>query len=168
MRIYMQAQMEMQPMKKFYPDANMSLRVAYGNVDGYNPDDAVTFKHYTTLEGIMEKEDPDIYDYVVEDKLKELYNNEDYGRYADTDGTVHVCFTATNHTTGGNSGSPVLDADGNLIGLNFDRCWEGTMSDIDYDISQCRNIALDIRYCLFIIDKYAGAGHLVDEMTIIK
>ncbi len=168
MRIYMQAQMEMQPMKKFYPDANMSLRVAYGNVDGYNPDDAVTFKHFTTLEGIMEKEDPDIYDYVVEDKLKELYQNKDYGRYADADGTVHVCFTATNHTTGGNSGSPVLDAEGNLIGLNFDRCWEGTMSDIDYDISQCRNIALDIRYCLFIVDKFAGAGHLVEEMTIIE
>jgi len=168
MRIYMQAQMEMQPMKKFYPDANMSLRVAYGNIDGYNPDDAVTFKHYTTLDGIMEKEDPDIYDYVVEDKLEELYNSKDYGRYADSDGTIHVCFTATNHTTGGNSGSPVLDAEGNLIGLNFDRCWEGTMSDIDYDISQCRNIALDIRYCLFIIDKFAGAGHLVDEMTIIE
>ncbi len=97
-----------------------------------------------------------------------MYQNKDYGRYADADGTVHVCFTATNHTTGGNSGSPVLDAEGNLIGLNFDRCWEGTMSDIDYDISQCRNIALDIRYCLFIVDKFAGAGHLVEEMTIIR
>ena len=115
----------------------------------------------------MEKEDPDIYDYVVEDKLKELYANEDYGRYADKDGSMHVCFIATNHTTGGNSGSPLLDADGTLVGLNFDRCWEGTMSDIHYDKSQCRNISLDIRYCLFIIDKFAGAGHLIEEMTLI-
>ncbi|MCB2218957.1 MAG: S46 family peptidase [Bacteroidetes bacterium] len=167
MRIYMQAQIEMQPMKKIYPDANFTLRVAYGNVDGYNPDDAVFYGHFTTLEGIMEKENPDIYDYVVEDKLKQLYQEKDFGRYGDPDGQMHVCFTATNHTTGGNSGSPVLDAEGNLIGINFDRCWEGTMSDIIYDMSQCRNIALDIRYCLFIIDKFAGAGHLVDEMTIV-
>jgi hypothetical protein len=168
MRVYMFAQMEMQPMKKIYPDANMTLRVAYGNVDGYQPDDAVTFNYFTTLDGIMEKEDPDIYDYVVEDKLKELYEKKDYGNYGDADGHMHVCFTATNHTTGGNSGSPVLDADGNLLGLNFDRCWEGTMSDIYYDIDQCRNIALDIRYCLFIIDKFAGAGHLVEEMTLVE
>lgn len=167
MRVYMQAQIDMQPKKNIYPDANFTLRVAYGNVDGYNPDDAVIFNHFTTLDGIMEKENPDIYDYVVEDKLKDLYQSEDYGRYGDADGKMHVCFTATNHTTGGNSGSPVLDADGNLIGINFDRCWEGTMSDIIYDMSQCRNIALDIRYCLFIIDKFAGAGHLVEEMTIV-
>ena len=168
MRLYMQAQIEKQPYKKIYPDANFTLRVAYGNVDGYNPDDAIFFNHFTTLDGIMEKEDPDIYDYVVEDKLKELYNDKDYGQYGDKDGSMHVCFTATNHTTGGNSGSPVLDADGNLIGINFDRCWEGTMSDIVYDKSQCRNIAIDIRYCLFIIDKFAGAGHLVEEMTVVK
>ncbi len=167
MRVYMQAQIEMQPLKKIYPDANFTLRVAYGNVDGYNPDDAVFYGYYTTLEGIMEKENPDIYDYVVEEKLKQLYNEKDYGRYGDGEGQMHVCFIATNHTTGGNSGSPVLDANGNLIGINFDRCWEGTMSDIIYDMSQCRNIALDIRYCLFIIDKYAGAGHLVEEMTIV-
>lgn len=167
-RVYMLAQMEMQPKKKIYPDANMSLRVSYGNVDGYQPDDAVTYNYFTTLDGIMEKEDPDIYDYVVEDKLKELYNDKDYGTYADEDGSMHVCFTATNHTTGGNSGSPVLDANGNLLGLNFDRCWEGTMSDMYYDISQCRNITIDIRYCLFIIDKFAGAGHLVEEMTLVE
>jgi hypothetical protein len=167
MRIYMAAQIEMQPMKNFYPDANFTLRISYGNVSGFNPSDAVAYNYFTTLEGIMEKEDPDIFDYVVDEKLKELYLNKDYGNYADQDGTMHVCFTATNHTSGGNSGSPVLDADGNLIGLNFDRCWEGTMSDIDYDISQCRNIGLDIRYCLFIIDKFAGAGHLIDEMTIV-
>jgi hypothetical protein len=164
----MDAQMEMQPMKNIYPDANLSLRVAYGNISGYQPDDAVTFNYYTTLSGIMEKEDPDIYDYVVEDKLKELYKKKDYGTYGNPDETMPVCFIATNHTTGGNSGSPVLDANGHLIGLNFDRCWEGTMSDIHYDISQCRNIALDIRYCLFIIDKFAGASHLIDEMTLAK
>lgn len=164
----MKAQMEMQPMKKFYPDANFTLRVTYGNIKGYEPDDAVKYKYFTTLDGILEKEDPDIYDYVVEDKLKELYRNKDFGQYADQDGSMHVCFTATNHTSGGNSGSPVMDAEGNLIGLNFDRCWEGTMSDVAYDISQCRNIALDIRYCLFIIDKFAGAKHLIDEMTILN
>jgi hypothetical protein len=168
MRIYMKAQMEMQPMKKFYPDANFTLRVAYGHVLGYQPDDAVTYKYFTTLEGIMEKEDPDIYDYIVDNKLKDLYKNKDFGPYADQDGTMHVCFTATNHTSGGNSGSPVLDADGNLIGLNFDRCWEGTMSDLDYDITHCRNIALDMRYCLFIIDKFAGAKHLIEEMTLLN
>ncbi len=167
MRIYMKAQMEMQPNKLFYPDANFTLRVAYGNVIGYSPADAVEYNYFTTLKGIMEKEDPDIYDYVVEDKLKELYNNKDYGVYGDN-GKMQVCFIANNHTTGGNSGSPVLDANGNLIGINFDRCWEGTMSDIMYDPDMSRNIMLDIRYCLFIIDKFAGAGHLVDEMTIVK
>lgn len=168
MRVYMEAQIEMWPMKNFYPDANFTLRVAYGNVDGYHPDDAVYYGYYTTLEGIMEKENPDIYDYVVENKLKDLYRTKDYGHYGDDDGQMHVCFIATNHTSGGNSGSPVLDADGNLIGLNFDRCWEGTMSDIIFDESQCRNIVLDIRYCLFIIDKFAGAGYLVDEMTVVE
>lgn len=167
MRIYMRGQMEMQPKRKFYPDANFTLRVAYGNIESYKPGDAVSYNYFTTLKGIMQKEDPDIYDYVVEDELKELYNNKDYGKYADKDGSMHVCFIANNHTSGGNSGSPVLDADGNLIGINFDRCWEGTMSDIVFDRSQCRNITLDIRYCLFIIDKFAGATHLIEEMTIV-
>ncbi|PID94494.1 MAG: serine protease [Bacteroidetes bacterium] len=167
MRIYMRAQREMQPEHRFYPDANLTLRVTYGKVDDYSPRDAVFYHHYTTLEGIMEKEDPAIYDYVVEDKLKALYQGKDYGRYGDADGSMHVCFIASNHTTGGNSGSPVLNADGHLIGLNFDRNWEGTMSDLMYDPDQCRNITLDIRYCLFIIDKFAGAGHLVEEMTLV-
>jgi hypothetical protein len=167
MRIYMKAQMEMQPDKRFYPDANFTLRVTYGNVDGYNPKDAIYYKHFTTLDGIMEKEDPDIYDYVVTDRLRELYDSNDYGQYADKDGSLHVAFVASNHTTGGNSGSPVLNADGDLIGVNFDRCWEGTMSDLMYDPVVCRNISLDIRYFLFIVDKYAGAGYLLDEMKIV-
>ena len=167
-RIYMKGQMEMQPEKRFSPDANFTLRVTYGKVEGFKPKDGMNYRHFTTLEGIMQKENPDIYDYVVEPRLKELYNNKDYGRYADKDGTMHVAFTASVHTTGGNSGSPILNADGQLLGLNFDRCWEGTMSDLIYDPSICRNISVDIRYVLFIIDKFAGAKHLVDEMTIVE
>ena len=167
-RLYMKGQMEMQPDKRLFPDANFTLRVTYGKVEGFKPQDGKTYRHFTTLEGIMQKENPDIYDYVVEPRLKELYNNKDYGRYADKDGTMHVAFTASVHTTGGNSGSPILNAEGQLLGLNFDRCWEGTMSDLIYDPDICRNISVDIRYVLFIIDKFAGAGHLIDEMTIIE
>lgn len=167
-RVYVAGIMEMETNKEFYPDANLTLRVAYGNVKSYEPKDGVVYKPYSTIEGIMEKENPDVYDYVVVDKLKELYNNKDYGQYANEKGEMPVAFIASNHTTGGNSGSPVLDANGNLIGINFDRNWEGTMSDIMYDPTQCRNISLDIRYCLFIIDKLAGAKHLIDEMTIVK
>jgi len=167
-RLYMKAQMEMKPEARYYPDANFTLRVTYGNVNGFSPKDAVYYEHFTTLEGIMQKENPDVYDYVVEEKLKELYNNKDYGRYADKDAKLHVAFAASNHTTGGNSGSPVLNAEGQLVGVNFDRCWEGTMSDLMYDPDVCRNISLDIRYFLFIVDKFAGAGYLVDEMTIVE
>ena len=167
-RLYMKGQMLMEPEKRFSPDANFTLRVTYGKVEGFKPQDGKTYRHFTTLDGIMEKENPDIYDYVVEPRLKELYNNKDYGRYADKDGTMHVAFTASVHTTGGNSGSPILNADGQLLGLNFDRCWEGTMSDLVYDPDICRNISVDIRYVLFIIDKFAGATNLIDEMTIVE
>ena len=167
-RIYNKAIMEMSPDKIFYPDANLTLRVTYGKVDDYSPYDGVKYNYFTTLDGIMAKENPDIYDYKVEEKLKTLWKNKDYGQYADKDGSLHVAFIASNHTTGGNSGSPVLNADGHLIGINFDRNWEGTMSDVQYDPDQCRNISIDIRYCLFIIDKYAGAKRLIDEMTIVR
>ncbi len=166
-RKYMKAQMEFQKDKTFYPDANFTLRVAFGQVDDYFPKDGVKYDYYTTLDGIIEKDDPEIYDYRVPKKLKELYTAKEYGRYAEN-GEMHVCFTASNHTTGGNSGSPVLNANGELIGLNFDRNWEGTMSDIMYDPDQCRNITLDIRYALFIIDKFAGAKNLIDEMNIVE
>lgn len=166
-RVYMKAQMEFEPGKLFYPDANFSLRVSYGVAKGYEPRDAVFYEHYTTLEGVMEKDDAAIYDYNVPEKLRELYRKKDYGRYA-PDGKMPVCFLATNHTTGGNSGSPVINAEGHLIGINFDRAWEGVMSDLMFNPEQCRNISLDIRYALFIIDKFAGAGYLLDEMTLVE
>ncbi|MFO7790369.1 MAG: S46 family peptidase [Bacteroidota bacterium] len=167
-RHYMAAQMKWKKDKTFYPDANFTLRITYGEVDNYTPKDAVLYKYYTTIEGIMEKEDPDVYDYKVPDKLKELYNKKDYGPYANENGTMQVCFIASNHTSGGNSGSPVINADGHMIGINFDRNWEGTMSDLMYDPDMCRNISLDMRYALFIIDKFAGASHLIEEMTIVQ
>jgi len=166
-RIYMKAQMEMQPERLFYPDANSTIRVTYGKVDDFYPADGIQYRHYTTLDGIMEKDNPDIYDYRVPEKLKNLYASKDYGQY-EFNHTVPVCFIASNHTSGGNSGSPVINAEGELIGINFDRNWEGTMSDIMYDKDLCRNISLDIRYALFIIDKFAGAGHLIKEMKIVK
>ncbi len=167
-RLYMQALINKNKERYLYPDANSTLRVAYGKVEGFSPRDGVDYTYFTTLKGIMQKENPAIYDYVVEPKLKELYRQKDYDIYADKDGTMHVCFLASNHTTGGNSGSPVFNADGQLIGINFDRNWQGTMSDLNYDPSLCRNISLDIRYCLFIIDKFAGARRLVEEMELIN
>jgi len=166
-KIYMAAQMEFEKDKVFYPDANLTLRLTYGQVKGYKSKDAVYFSYYTTLSGIMEKDNPEIFDYKVPDKLKELYQKKDFGRYAQ-DGEVPVCFIANNHTTGGNSGSPVINAEGQLIGVNFDRAWEGVASDMAYNPDQSRNISLDIRYALFIIDKFAGAGYLLNEMKIIE
>ena len=171
-RDYMRGQMEFSPDRVFYPDANLTLRVAYGSVQGYSPADGIYYKPVSTLEGIMEKDNPEIFDYNIPQKLREIHAAKDYGPYTVTDSngniTVPVCFIATNHTSGGNSGSPVINADGDLIGINFDRVWEGTMSDIVFDPDLCRNISLDIRYVLFIIDKVAGAGHLLEEMDFVS
>lgn len=166
-RTYMEAQMTVFKEKKFYPDANSTLRVTYGNVKGYTARDAVKYDIYTYLDGVLEKYKPGDYEFDVPEKLRELYAKKDFGKYSHN-GKMPVCFIAANHTTGGNSGSPALDAYGNLVGLNFDRAWEGTMSDINYDPSICRNIMVDIRYVLFIIDKFAGAGYLVNEMKLVS
>lgn len=166
-RTYMQAQIDVFKEKKFYPDANSTLRVTYGNVKGYEARDAVRYDFYTYLDGVMEKYKPGDYEFDVPEKIRSLYAAKDYGPYAQN-GKLPVCFIAANHTTGGNSGSPALDANGYLVGLNFDRVWEGTMSDINYDPSICRNIMVDIRYVLFIIDKFAGAKHLIKEMNLVN
>jgi hypothetical protein len=166
-RKYISGLMTMYPQKRFYPDANFTMRIAYGKVEGYNPEDAVKYSWQSTLDGVLEKENPEINDYQVPQKLKELSHNNDFGPF-ENHGQMPVCFIASNHTSGGNSGSPVLDANGNLIGINFDRNWEGTVSDYAFNPEVCRNISLDIRYVLFIIDKYADDDRLLDELTIIK
>ncbi len=171
-RDYMRGQMvfcrkQLDP-KAFYPDANLTLRVAYGHIKGYSPADGVYYTPSSTIKGIMEKDNPEIFDYNIPQTLRDIYATKDYGRWADESGEVPVCFIATNHTTGGNSGSPVINADGELIGLNFDRVWEGTMSDIVFDPDICRNIALDIRYVLFTIEKIGKADYLFNEMTFTE
>lgn len=165
-RTYMKAQLELFPDARIFPDANSTLRITYGKVNGYQPSDAVTYNHVTYLDGVIEKYVPGDYEFDVPQKLIDLYNTKDFGPYADKNGKLPVNFIATNHTTGGNSGSPAIDAHGNLIGLNFDRVWEGTMSDIHYDPAICRNIMVDARYILFVIDKYAGAKHLLSLIHI--
>lgn len=164
---YMALQMTTDKDKVFFPDANFTLRVSYGQIRGSEPADAIEYKYQTTLDGVIEKYIPDDYEFDVPKKLLELYHKRDFGRYANSQGKIPVAFTATNHTTGGNSGSPTIDANGNLIGLNFDRQWEGTMSDIYFDPQLCRNIMVDIRYILFIIDKFADSQWLLRELTII-
>jgi hypothetical protein len=167
-RTYIKAILELSPKDaRIFPDANSTLRVTYGKVKGYEPRDAVYYEPTTYLDGVIEKYVPGDYEFDVPQKLIDLYNKKDYGQYGEN-GKMPVCFIATNHTTGGNSGSPAIDAKGNLIGLNFDRVWEGTMSDIYYDPEICRNIMVDMRYVLFIVDKFAGAGHLVKEMKLVK
>lgn len=165
-RTYMKAQLELNKDSRIFPDANSTLRVTYGKVKGYEPKDATLYTPVTYLDGVMEKYIPGDYEFDVPAKLIDLHKRKDYGQYGEK-GKMPVNFIGTNHTTGGNSGSPALDAKGNLIGLNFDRVWEGTMSDIYYDPALCRNIMVDMRYVLFIIDKYAGAKNLIEEMKLV-
>jgi ATP-dependent protease HslVU (ClpYQ) peptidase subunit len=164
---YTKAQTEVFKEKRFYPDANSTMRVTYGNVHGYEPKDAVYYTPVTYLDGVIAKYIPGDYEFDLAPRMLELYKNKDYGIYADKNGKLPVCFIASNHTTGGNSGSPAIDAHGNLIGLNFDRVWEGTMSDLNYDPSICRNIMVDARYILWVVDKYSNAGHLIKEMKLV-
>jgi hypothetical protein len=165
-KVYMKALIETFPEERFFPDANSTLRVTYGKVNGYSPTDAVYYQPVSYLKGVMEKYKPGDYEFDVPEKLKILYEQKDYGIYGDN-GKMPVNFIGTNHTTGGNSGSPVIDAHGNLIGLNFDRVWEGTMSDYYYDPEICRNIMVDLRYVLFIIDKFAGNQRIIDELKLV-
>lgn len=164
-RSYMAALLEMADENTLFPDANRTMRLSYGKVEGYQPKDAVVYRHSTSLKGLMEKGRKGGADYEIPEKLISLYEEKNFGPYG-VNGTMPVCFIASNHTSGGSSGSPVLDSSGRLIGLNFDREWEGTMSDVLYDPDLCRNIAVDIRYVLFIIDKFAGAAYLVEEMDV--
>lgn len=166
MMLFMKAQREFEKDKRFFPDANSTLRLTYGKVEPYTAFSGKEHSPFTNLDGLIAKENPKNREFHVPAKLKELWEAKDYGPY-ESDGTVPVCFIASNHTTGGNSGSPLLNANGELVGINFDRNWEGTMSDVNYDVTQVRNISTDIRYILFIIDKLGGARHLVDEMTVI-
>lgn len=167
-RTYVKGLLEMEKDKKHWPDANFTLRLTYGQVKGYHPRDCVYYTHQTTLDGVMEKEDSTNWEFVVPQKLKDLYRAKDFGRYATKDGRMPVAFCATTHTTGGNSGSPVMNANGELIGINFDRNWEGVGGDIEYLPDYQRSIIVDIRYVLFLIEKYGGAEGLLKEMEIIE
>lgn len=166
MSVYVKAQMDLFPLKKYSPDANSTLRLTFGKMEGSKPRDGMSYLPYTTLEGVMQKYKPGDKEFDLPAKLIELYHEKDFGAYA-VDGELRVCFLGSNHTTGGNSGSPTLNARGELVGLNFDRTWESTMSDIMFNGEICRNIMVDMNYILFIIDKFAGAGHLVDEMSLV-
>lgn len=165
---YATALLEWQKDKPSYPDANFTCRLTYGTVKGYEPKDGVIYKYYTTLKGVIEKEDPDNYEFRVPSKVKELYQNKDYGIYADAEGNLRTCFLTNLDITGGNSGSPVLDADGNLIGLAFDGNWEAMSGDVIFEPELQRCICVDIRYVLFMMDKFGGAGYLLNEMNIIR
>jgi len=166
-RLYIAGLREMDAGKVFYPDANFTMRLTYGTVQDYYPADAVRYEYFTTLDGVMEKEDPDNWEFVVPAKLKELYNAKDYGIYGEGD-VMHVCFLTNHDITGGNSGSPVINGEGELIGLAFDGNWEAMSGDIAFEPALQRTINVDIRYVLFIIDKYAGAQNIIDELTIAK
>ena len=168
-REYMQALREFDKERAFYPDANFTLRVAYGTICGYENVDGEYHTHLTTLDGIIAKDNPEIYDYNIPQVLRDIHAAKEYGRWSiDHNGkkSIPVCFLANNHTSGGNSGSPVINGKGELIGINFDRTWRSTMSDIEFDPSICRNISVDIRYVLFVIDRVGGASYLFEEMDL--
>lgn len=167
-RDFMKALMQVFPDRKFYPDANSTMRVSYGKFEGFKGLDGKKNDYMTYLDGVVAKYKPGDYEFDVPAKVLALYKAKDYGDYATSDGKLPVCILGSNHTTGGNSGSPALDANGRLVGLNFDRTWQSTMSDINYDPSICRNIMVDIRYVLWLIDKVGGAPHLVEEMSLVK
>lgn len=164
---YVEGVLTMFPNKKNWADANSTMRITYGKLEGSAPVDGMQYTHFTTIKGIMQKHNPNNPDFHLTERFIKLYKEGDWGGY-DQDGDLWVCFTASNHTTGGNSGSPVIDAEGNLMGINFDRSWESTMSDFMFSESRCRNIAVDARYVLWVIDKYGEAGHLIDEMKLIR
>jgi Peptidase S46. len=167
-KTYVRGLGEMKEPTPSYPDANFTIRLTYGNVKSYNPKDGVHYNYFTTMKGIMEKEDPNNPEFVVPAKLKELYNNKDFGRYALKNGEMPVCFLSTNDITGGNSGSPVINGKGQLIGAAFDGNWESLSGDINFDNDLQRCICVDIRYILFIVDKLGNSKHLIDEMTIVE
>lgn len=167
MQVYVEGKYIMFPKDKHWPDANSTLRIAYGQLEGSAPVDGMSYTEHTTLDGIIAKNKTGNPDFELLPRMLELQTAKNYGPYAQN-GELWVCFTGSNHTTGGNSGSPVLDDKGNLMGLNFDRSWESTMSDFVFDPNRCRNIVVDIRYVLWVMDIYSGAKHLVDEMTLIK
>ena len=167
-RLFIAGLREMNPDKKYYPDANSTMRATYGNVGDYNPGEAMHYDYYTTIDGVMNKEDASNEEFKVPEKLKDLYMIGDYGKYGDKDGNLRVNFISNNDITGGNSGSPVINAWGEIVGTAFDGNWEAMSGDIAFEEEIQRTISVDIRYTLFIIDKYAGAGHLVKEMTLVK
>jgi hypothetical protein len=167
MKKYVSSLMTSFPEKTFWADANSTLRLTYGKVEGSSPRDGMNYNWFTTIDGIVEKYNTGEADFKVPERLLELHKEKNYGQYGNN-GTLNVCFLGSNHTTGGNSGSPALDAYGRLVGINFDRSWESTMSDVLFDKDICRNIMVDIRYVLWVIDIYAGAGHLVEEMNLVN
>jgi len=166
MKIYLEGIFKMFPDKKVWPDANSTMRITYGKIEGSAPYDGMKYTHYTTIDGIMQKYDPTNPDFQLTDRFLQLYKKRDFGNYTQ-DNELWVCFSASNHTTGGNSGSPVISGDGYLMGINFDRSWESTMSDFVFSEKRCRNIAVDIRYVLWVIDKYGEAHHLIEEMDLV-
>ena len=164
-RLYMKAQMTFDKSTKFFPDANLTQRLTYGRVKGIDPDGPAGYSYQTNLDEAIAKHNPAIEEFNIPEKIRQLHKEKDYGRWG-VNGTVPIAFIASNHTTGGNSGSPVLNARGELIGLNFDRIWEGTMSDLYFDPNLCRNISVDVRYILFVVEKYGEAGWLLDELRL--